>query len=127
MIARLAKAMLDIDPLVKSKVSSITSGPTAGAMDLLKASGLGYNDFDKSSLLGAYDSGTKQIFLKPGLNELNVGGTLAHELTHAAAGHSEYYPARAEVLWGNPRSRLAEILAAMQTQQQPMEYRGARK
>lgn len=87
--ARLAKTLLDLDPIAKQNVGSITYGPTNASMRQMVDSGLTIDRFGSTNLQGVYDHlGNNPIGINPNLRDVESLPTLAHEIGHAA-GYGE--------------------------------------
>lgn len=82
--ARAAKALLDLHPVVKSRVRRVIVGPSRGFMELLSPEAL--SRLERSTILGVHYRPTQDIGINPGLlgDEALFKAVLAHELGHAA-------------------------------------------
>lgn len=103
-LARQAKRMLDLDPRTKSKVSTITQGPTKGTMEDMLEYGLPIDSFKNTSLLGMYDRRNGALGLSPRLSRDALLSVLVHEIAHAS-GHEELGAEQAENIISAKRKR----------------------
>jgi hypothetical protein len=89
-MSRAAKSLMDLDPVTKSRVSSIIQGPTHASMREMVRSDLPPDMFAGTSLLGVTDlrSMPFQVGINPGMPNDETLDTLVHELGHVS-GYGE--------------------------------------
>lgn len=80
-----AKKLVDLDPITKTSVRSITQGPTDASMRQMMRSGLPPDFFGGTTLQGIYDLHRHDIGVNPLMSDNETLRTLAHEIAHASA------------------------------------------
>lgn len=84
-VAIAAKKLLDLDPITKTGVSTITQGPNTASMRQMQHSGLDPSWFGGTTLQGIYDRHSHEIGVNPQMTAGETLRTLAHEMAHASA------------------------------------------
>ena len=98
-MARTAKRLLDIDPMVKQKVKRVVAGPVNGVIQDLFRAQIDPAKYEYTNLLGMFDRRNGDVSVNPRLSQYGtiqpetdmrhqLLETLVHELSHAA-GHGE--------------------------------------
>jgi hypothetical protein len=91
-LAKLTRYFMNLNPILRDKVSSIQQGPNDDVISNLIRSKMSPYDFDRSNLLGQYDLRDKSIAVNPRIgvhdNSFTRSEILGHELGHAA-GYGE--------------------------------------
>lgn len=86
--ARMAKQLLDADPITKQRTKQITFGPTKGTMSEMTNSSLPIDSFEGTNLMGGsltYERPKREIAINPSLEKPeHYTPVLSHEIGHVA-------------------------------------------
>lgn len=87
--ARQAKTLLDLSPMAKHRVKSMTFGPTEASMDIMNYNNLPMDKFGGTALNGVFDTESGAIGINPDRDPLPTLKTMAHEVGHGAGYFGE--------------------------------------